>query len=540
MDDVRIVRPALSGAAMQGVLWLLVQSLGGRTATLFSQIVLAWILSPASFGVIGLVYAVTNLSAALVNFGVDDVLLQREKAIRLWAVAAFWTSLGLSLISLVTTVVIASLASIYYGTGEIRNLAIIVGLTLPLAALQMIPTVTLRARMDFRTLSLYSLWGVAAIQVGTVLLAFAGAGIYSFVIPAPIVAIVKLAALWRLAPSPVVGRFKFRQVGFLLSNGATVSLARLIIAAVSQGDYVVLGFLSSKLEVGIYYFAFKLSAQPLLVLAGNFTGVLFPTLVKLRSETERQVAAAVKAAYLLSYIVMPLCFLQAALAEPGLRLLFGDKWAASIPVTQILSIGLAFDAVTWITACLLSANRDYHRVLAYTAAFAPLFFIFVLLGAHFGAATGTALGVAAFYVVMGPAMAFLVFRHYRLGSAGLIEVFVRPGLLAGASMGLAAASAAYWPDLVRAVQIAILGPALYVTGVWYFEPSILSEMAQRLAPGRGPAFEAFLDRSIPFARRTIRRVVTVDRKADVASRETNHGANLRRNGPSDVPEGFGL
>lgn len=532
-DDVRTVRPALSRTALMGVLWLLVQSLGGRTATLLSQLVLAWILSPVSFGVVGLVYAVTSLSAALVDFGVDDVLLQREKALRLWTVPAFWTSLGLSLVGLLATIVIASLGSMYYGAGEILSLAIIVGVTSPLTALQMIPTVTLRARMDFKTLSLCNLCGVAAIQVGTVLLALAGAGVYSFVIPAPIVAIVKLVALWRLAPSPVLGRFRIFQVRYLLSSGAAVFLVRLIIAAVSQGDYVVLGLMSSKLEVGAYYFAFKLAAQPILVLAGNFTGVLFPTLVKLRSETGRQVAAAVKAAYLLSYVLMPICFLQAALAGPALRLLFGAKWAAAVPATQILSIGLAFDAVTWITGTLLSANRDYYRVLGYTAVFAPLFFILVTLGAYLGAATGTALGVATFYFVMGPTMAFLVFRRYGLGSSDLTNVFIKPGLLAGSSMALAAASAAYWPDLVRTVQIGMAGPALYIVGVWYFEPSILSEIARRLAPGRGPALKAFRDRSILSVRRTFRRVVQVGRTSDVPWRETA-GFSSDRRLPADV------
>ncbi len=477
----------LAHAALRGVLWLVLQSLGGRAVGVLSQIALAYILDPASFGLVGIVYALTSIAGALVNFGVDDVLLQREKGLRLWAAPAFWTSFGLSLVGFALTIAAAAIADAFYGAGAVLGLAACAGLMLPLGALQTIPTVVLRTRMDFRTISLLNMGETAAVQVATVGLALAGAGAYSFVAPGPVVAIVKLVFLWKRVRVDVFKRFRSSQLAYMLGSGAAVFATRIIIAAISQGDYLILGLVSNRVQVGLYYFAFKLAAQPLWVLAANFTGVLFPTLVKLKAQPERQLAAARITTRLLSFATMPMCCLQAALAGPALRLMFGDKWLGAIPVIQILSLGLAFDAVTWITGTLLSANREFRRALSYTALFAPLFFVLVLAGAREGAATGAAIGVAIFYAVMGPGMCFLVFRRYGLKARDVADVFVAPAALASASVGSVAWATSGLPDAAQVAALAFLSAPVYGMAMAICAPAALEELLRRVLPARARA-----------------------------------------------------
>ncbi len=485
-------RSALARAALHGVLWLGLQSLGSRALGLLSQLALAWILDPSSFGLIGIVYALTSMSGALVNFGIDDVLLQRAGNIRFWAAAAFWSSLGLSMIGFAATVTLASVGSVFYNTTGIVGLAVCTGLTLPLGALQTVPAVVLRADMDFRAISIFNMSEAAAVQLGTVVLALAGAGAYSFVVPGPAVAVVKVVLLWTYTRTPILQRFRPKQLAYMLGSGTTVFLTRLITSAIWQGDYLILGLVASRVEVGIYYFAFRLAAQPLWVLASNFTGVLFPTLIKLKAQQKRQIAVAVETARLLSYAIMPLSCLQAALASPGLHLLFGSKWLGAIPVIQVLSLGLAFDAVTWVTGTLLSANRDYRRTLVYTASFAPLFFVFVLAGARIGAAVGAATGVALYYAIMGPGMCWLVYRHYGQRVNVIVDLFVLPIVLATASVGGIAWAVSGKSDIVRIIVLATISPVIYVTAIALFVPSVLLEFVQRLFPIRLHSVIGFL------------------------------------------------
>lgn len=72
----------LTRRAVAGVGWLLGQNVGMRVILIASQIVLARILLPSDFAILALAGTVTSLFEALVSFGVDDVLVQRQRTMR--------------------------------------------------------------------------------------------------------------------------------------------------------------------------------------------------------------------------------------------------------------------------------------------------------------------------------------------------------------------------------------------------------------------------------------------------------------------------
>lgn len=159
----------------------------------------------------------------------------------------------------------------------------------------------------------------------TVGLAWLGYGAFSFVIPIPVISIVRAITWWSLLAVKPPLQAQRRRWKYLVRNTAASFFSRLLIALISQGDYMVLGLLASQNVVGRYYFGFRLAAQPLWVFAGNLGGVLYPTLIQLKSDPVRQGKAALNASTILSYCVMPVAMLQAAVARPLLSGFFGQK-----------------------------------------------------------------------------------------------------------------------------------------------------------------------------------------------------------------------
>jgi len=139
----------LSRSALIGTSWLLVQNAGTRVISFGSQIILAKLLAPSDFGNIGLALTVTTLASVVANFGVDDVLLQRQRTLRFWASPAFVTSLGLGLFSFLAVVGIAPLAALIYRSPILLSILPLMALALPLTALSTVPTAQIRARLDF-------------------------------------------------------------------------------------------------------------------------------------------------------------------------------------------------------------------------------------------------------------------------------------------------------------------------------------------------------------------------------------------------------
>lgn len=475
---------ALGRATLGGFAWLMAQSVGSRLIGVVSQIILAWILAPADFGAVALAYTVTALAGQLVNFGVDEVLLQRQRTLRYWTATAFWISLSLSLVGMLAVFAAAPIGAHLYHNPNLVGLLLVLGISMPLGALSTVPNVKLRAIMDFRFLATYATAELFAFQGLTILLALMGLGAYSFVLPAPIFAAIKAVLFWRRAPSVVIGKLRASQVRYMGGRGLEVFGSRLLTEARSQGDVIILGLLAPNAVVGLYYFAFRIAAQPVRMLAGNFSSVLLPALSQLRTDPERQTAAAMRAARVLAYLVMPYCFLQGAIADPGLKLLFGAKWLGAIPLIQVLSVGLAFDAISWIAGTLLNARGSFRLHLVYSLIFSPMFVVVVALGGLLGQAVGVAAAGTAFFILLQPVYVALVFGLQRRRLYELADLYVLPFALAAATIGLAY-GLSFLPgirryEILRLLVIGALGIPAYVGLMWLVRRDISIELIQRL------------------------------------------------------------
>ena len=464
---------------------MLAQNVVGRGCSLLTQLALAALLRPADFGVIGLTYTVTTIAAALTNIGMDDVLLQRRQGLRLWTGPAFWIGCGLALASGLLVVAVSPFAASVYKAPDLVGLLAILALSMPLNALSNVPGMIMRARMQFGIVAAYGTLELVALSLMTIGLAWDGFGVYSFVIPAPILAVVRAVAWWRLAATKTGFRPQPRRWKYVVGNTAVNFASRTIITLIGQGDYVVLGLLATQEVVGGYYFAFRLAVQPLWMLAGNFSGVLFPALVQLKGDPRRQGLAALKAATLLSYCVMPLALVQAAVAEPLVGSFFGQKWVSAIPIIQLLSIGLALDAVSWVAGALLSARGEFVAGLRYVLMQAPAFFVLVVAGALLGEAQGVAWGVCLYYATTQPLFVWGVFRRLGITARQVASIYLQPSLYAVAAVGTGMAISMSPPfaghPLVRVAAIGVVAPALYAVLVRWLAADVWRELTGRLA-----------------------------------------------------------
>jgi O-antigen/teichoic acid export membrane protein len=475
---------SLKSEAIGGMTWLLGQSVVTRIIVMAGQLILAWLLTPQDFGTIGLATTVTTLTTVIVSFGMDEVLLQRRSTIGLWSNAAFWITVWTGGVGLAVVLIAAPFVGAAYHSKELPSLLVILALAVPLAAMAVVPGVRLRANTRFGLLATYNMIEILGIQGGSILLAALGAGPYSFAIPVPLMAAIKLLVYWINTPFRIHPQPKWRHYGYLLSKGIAILGQRIIIAAVAQGDYVILGLLATQSVVGVYCFAFRLSAQPTGMLAGSFQSVLFPVLARVRTDPKRQGQAALKTAQVLGYTVMPFCFLQAAVAGPALRLLFGLKWESAVPLMQILSFGLAFDAISWIASGLLAARAEFALGFRIWLTLCPSFFVLAYLGAWFGSAEGLALGVTCYYGLITPCYSWLVFRRASVRLGDLMRLYVLPALIAAIAMGAAYFGATFLAkDLSRFFFICTVGPILYILALYLLHPTLLKDAMELLRKG---------------------------------------------------------
>ena len=481
-------RKGLTRTVVAGAGWLVAWTVGARVISFASQIVLAWILAPTDFAILALAWTVTVIIDTLVNFGVDDVLLQRQRAMRFWTTSAFLLSLGVGVAGMLLVVAASPLAVHLYDAPIRYTILPIMAAAMPLTALSAVPAAKIRAALNFRFLATYATIELAIGQVAVVILALNGFGVLSFVLPGPVLAAARTITFW-ISARPRLGRMRPKQLRMMGKAGSAVFGTKFLTAMVGQGGYFVLGLFASKPEVGAYFFASRLAIQPVQMLAGNLSTVLINAadataneIAQLRNDLVRQREAALSACRVLAFAIMPYCFMQSAVARPVFDLLFGSKWDAAIVPLQILSVGLAFDAVSWIAGALLSARGEFRRLFIYSCVFSPVFFVVVTIGAHLAAATGVATAVSLFYAVLSPCFSYVVFRRMGAPLRDVVAIYLAPTAFAVVAVGAAAVLANSVPagPLAQIGIIAAFGGGVYLGLVRLLDPSRYKQVMGRL------------------------------------------------------------
>lgn len=481
-DDAK-PRKGVGALVVSGTFWLLLQTLGSKLVMLGGQLALAWLLSPEDFGEIAMAYAVLAFVALLINPGIDVILVRRGRRFHLWSTPAFYFSLIAGLIGCAVMLAVSPVVAHLFHSPRLIGLLTVLALATPIGSLMLVPTAKLRAEMRFGAISLINLLQTTLQTALTLTFALANFGVYSFVLPMPIVYALMSIVLWTVARPTLRAHHPLQYWRHLIGDTSYIFGQRLLITTVTQGDYIVLGLLFGAEVVGPYFFAYGIAVQAIRLTAGPMQLVLMAGLTRFDNRSLQQTQAALRVTKSLVLFGMPLCMLQAVVARPLLIGMYGDKWLAAVPLVQLISIGMAFDVATWPACSLLQSRGQFRTLFLWSSFLAPMFFVFVIGGAYAGESLGVAYALAAYYVLLGPVLVGWVFHNSGVEWSQIGAIYTRPivvGLLtAGAALLAIRFTSSFHPFLLGGFA-AIAGLIIMGFSASFFAADTWSEIMVRL------------------------------------------------------------
>jgi PST family polysaccharide transporter len=479
-------KPAVGQVAARGLIWMLGQSVASKVVTTAAQIILGWLLFEKDFGRISLAFTVYSFPALLQQAGLRDVLTQRQRRFRRLANPAFWLALCSGTLAALIMIAAAPMAQKAYHK-DIVGLVFLLAVSAPFEALATTPYAQLQVEMRFRAIAAIYTWNIVANAALSILFAWFGLGAYSIILPRPILAAVQAIALlsWKRPPIKLHPELRlWKQLIGPLSMLMAVSLSNTL---VSQADYMSLGLFHSAEIVGVYFFAFGIALQTLRLVAGSVSSVMLPALSRLQGNREHQVQVAMKTMRVMACVSIPALLFQAAVARPVLNVLFQHKWDAAVPIVQILSIGLALDAMNWVGGSLLQAQGNFRRYLTLSVTTSLTFLLVVLITAYYYAAVGVATAVAINYLVLGPVFLVLAMAPSGIRASELLRLYLRPILIGAATAGVATLAGhivrgnSAMSDILRIAVITAVSALIYFPLLKILTPDVWDEMHGRIA-----------------------------------------------------------
>ncbi len=481
----------LGAQAFRGVAWTLGASFGTKITSLLGQIFVAKVLLPHDLGAVGLAYTVTAFTTLLQKNGLREILVQRGEQFPRLANAAGWLSGMTGLAVALLTAAAGPLAARIYGAPELAGVLVVLALGAPFQALQAVPGARLQLAMRFPALSAIAIGESLGLTGLTLLFAVQGWGAYAIVAPYPIVQALSVAWQWRVSdvrlgwdPEPKLWRELFGASSLMLGAAA-------LYAFNANGASMVLGLFRDVATVGLFFFANNFSTQITGIVTANLWTVLLPSLGRLQADPARQTAAFKRVCDVVSLVSMPICFGLAAVAEPALRLLYGEKWLAAVPALQFLSVGAAFGVPFALAINLMMAQGRYRALFLLNVYRSVGFLALIGLGGWWGGGTAVAAAAALYNLLYGPPTTLAAVQP---GGGRWREVWalhVRPLVLSVLGVGVAAALGALplfrQRPLLQLTVTVLAGVAFCALLARWIMPVAWEELAGRvrsLLPGR--------------------------------------------------------
>lgn len=349
------------------------------------QVILAWLLGPDAFGAWALTIPVMALSDLIRTSGAREILVSRQKAFKIWAGPAFWIS---GLMGLLASVVTASLAYPMARIYDRPELIVLVLLCVPapfLGSLQSVPEAKLLSENRFGGYVTGLFSGGILLLVCQIIFALLDFGAKTFPLALVASTAARVVIFWVLGHPRCSLKPRVRRWKYLLGDASRLVGTRLADWFSVNAPPLVLGLYFSDAVVGIFAYATNMSAQAIRLMAINLSTILFAALAGTAREPERQRNGFLKSVGVLATIGMPVCFLQAALAEPVLsNALPIEKWPGLIITFQLLSVAMGIRLLAHPSRSYLLAQGRFSAALWLSMGSALLYLVGAIVSAPFG------------------------------------------------------------------------------------------------------------------------------------------------------------
>ena len=333
---------ANSSAVTKGVLWSAIDRFAVVGIQVLFEILLARLLLPSDYGLIGMVAIFMAIAQVFVDSGFMNALIQKQNRTELDFSTVFYTSLGLSLVIYLLLFIAAPSIALFYHVPELTLIVRILGLNIIINSIALVYRAKLSISMDFKVQAKLSIVSVILSGLTGVYLAFHGFGVWSLVYQS--ICLYSLNTLLLGLNLKWVPLLKFSKESFraLFGFGSKLLAAGLIQAIYSNLYSVLIGKVFSTKELGLYAKSSQFTLYPSSMMTNMLQRVLYPYLSQYQNDDKKLFELNKQYYTIIAMLFFPLFVGLGVLAEPFVRLLLSDTWLEAVPLIRVLSITFLF------------------------------------------------------------------------------------------------------------------------------------------------------------------------------------------------------
>lgn len=328
----------LKKRTIKGFGWNFLDNILNRGISFVVGIVLARLLSPSEYGLIGIIIILIAIFSNIVDSGLGSALIRKNDCTEEDYDTVFHSNLFLSIIMSLLFFLCAPLIADFFNEPQLKPLAQVMSCTLIINAFSIIQNTLLLKQLDFKGKMAISMISSLASGAAGIAMAYSGYGVWSLVGQQISRQVLYTTLLW--LHNRWIPRLRFSKSSFheLFGFGWKLLVSGLIDTVWREIYQIVIGKFYSPTTLGLYSRAHQFSTIFSSNLASVVQSVSFPALSKVQDDPEklkRGFRKVNKTSMLISFAMM---FGMMSVAEPMVKVLIGDKWLPCVPFLQIICL----------------------------------------------------------------------------------------------------------------------------------------------------------------------------------------------------------
>lgn len=340
---------------IHGVAWNFIEKLLVKAASFAIGVILARLLSPSDYGLMGMLAIFLSVSSVFIEGGFAKALIQRQNCQDIDYSTAFVTNVSLSLVIYVVLFLTAPLIADFYDEPILIPLTRVLALTIVLGSFNIVQRAKLMANVDFKSLAQINVMSIlvtGAIGIG---MAYQGFGVWALVGQAVgstlfLIFIFPFYSKWK--PSL---RFSKESFSHLFGFGSKLMITGVYSVIFNNIATFCIGKVYKSKELGYYTRGSQFSDLISFTVNDVLGTVTFPVLSELQNDRDRLVAVYRKSLFVTAMIIFPVMVLCALLAYPLVLILLTEKWLPCVVLMQWLCLARMFTPLSALNMNILNA-----------------------------------------------------------------------------------------------------------------------------------------------------------------------------------------
>jgi O-antigen/teichoic acid export membrane protein len=485
----------LKQRALSGVSWSAVSLLLRQAVQIGISMVLARLLVPSDFGLIGMVLVFTGFAQYLNELGFGTALIQRPHIEERHCSSIFWLNLMLGMIITITLFIGAPFLAQFFNEPILVSLTRFISINFLIMPLILVQNALAKRRLDFRLLGIIDVLSILISGLSAIVLAFAGLGVWSLAWQVLIASAVMAAGWWLVSRGHPHFTFDRAALAELWGFSSHMFGTNTLNYWVRNGDNLLVGKFLGETSLGLYTRAYSILLLPLGQVSTVVGRVLFPVLSKMQDNKPLVKRTYLRSIALIGCIFFPLTLGLFATADRFVLLLWGPKWTDVIPVFRIFCLAGTVQVIMITAAWIYQSQGRADWLFRWTL----LSGVLSLIGIAIGVMLGSVEAVAAMYslvscvILLYPTFAIpgklieMTFTDVMRSVAGVLGCAIVMALLVGLSNLVLPLT---WPNWVGLMVQVLCGAGIYALLLHLLHLPVYYEARTLFIEQAGPKLQA--------------------------------------------------